>query len=74
VGRKGKVKERTGKREGNEQKRKRGIFLAIEGKTLGIILFQSGTYRRRESRNNFEKGRKKRPDFRLKPGIREALP
>jgi hypothetical protein len=28
----------------------------------------------RESRNNFEKFRKKPPDFRLKPGIGEALP
>jgi hypothetical protein len=27
-----------------------------------------------ESRNNFEKVRKKRPDLRLKPGIREVLP
>jgi hypothetical protein len=42
------------------------IFLATEGQPSGLSPFKPGTYMRRESRSNFEKVRKKRPDFRAR--------
>jgi hypothetical protein len=57
-----------GERIGNEGKRKRGVFLATEGQIRNIRTCTENPG------NNFEKVRKKHPDFRLKPGIREALP